>query len=286
MNNMKSFQPTKMKSLLITSLAFSLIACQGEPAAEVDTAKEVASEIANKAADTTAAVSETTSAVVNEATEKADAVKSASAKLKAQTSEAVNQSTTAPVATPTIVDPSTYTVLETPLTVSTGDNIEVTELFWYGCGHCYALETHVDNWKKSMPSGTTFVKVPAIFSERWAFHAKAFYTMETLGVLDQANEAFFSSIHKAKRGMNTIDALTRFLADYGKSEAEVTSAFNSFAVDSKFRNASLITRNSQANGVPAMLVDGKYLTSVTQTGSADKLFSTVNGLVEKAKSER
>ena len=271
---MKPFQPTKIKSLIIIGLAFSLIACQGEPAAEVNAVKEVASEVADKASETAATVSETTSAVVDEIAAKTEAVAEAIKAAPVKSAPSIN------------VDPSVYTVLDPPLTISTGDDIEVTELFWYGCGHCYALETHVENWKKSMPAGTQFIKVPAVFSERWAFHAKAFYTMETLGVLDQANDAFFSSIHKAKKSMNTLDSLTSFLADYGKSEEEVTSAFNSFAVDSKFRNATLITRNSRANGVPAILVDGKYLTSVTQAGSSDKLFKAVNGLIEKAKSER
>ena len=41
-----------------------------------------------------------------------------------------------------------YTVLSEPITTSSGDKIEVVELFWYGCGHCYQLEPAVDNWKK------------------------------------------------------------------------------------------------------------------------------------------
>lgn len=184
------------------------------------------------------------------------------------------------------LDDSKYTKLPEPITVSTGDKIEVTELFWYGCGHCFALETHVESWKKRKPDNAEFVKVPAIFSKRWEFHGKAFYTMEALGVLDQANMAFFNSIHVGKRRIDNLDQLINFLAKYEKSAEEVTSAFNSFAVDTKLRNAKKITAESTAKGVPAILVDGKYHTSVTLAGGETQLFDVVDQLVKKAASER
>ena len=73
---------------------------------------------------------------------------------------------------------SNYTLLNAPLGISSGDKIEVTELFWYGCGHCFSLEPQVNAWKKDIPDNVAFVKVPAIFSKRWEFHGKAFYTMK------------------------------------------------------------------------------------------------------------
>ena len=186
----------------------------------------------------------------------------------------------------TELDSRSYTVLENPLIVSAGDKIEVTELFWYGCGHCFSLEPYVKNWKAKMPENASFVKVPAIFSRGWEFHAKAFYTMQALGVLDDANDAFFHRLHVVRNPINNVDQLVTFLADYDLEEPQIRSTFNSFAVDSKFRNAKLITAKSTAQGVPAILVDGKYHTSVTLAGSPDKLFQVVNQLVEKAASER
>lgn len=184
------------------------------------------------------------------------------------------------------LDDATYTVIGSPLTPSTGDKIEVMELFWYGCGHCFALEPFVKNWKAKKPENAEFVKVPAIFSRQWEFHGKAFYTMEALGVLDEANDAFFHRVHVMRKPISTLNQLVEFLADYDKTEDEVTSAFNSFAVDNKLRNAKVITAKSTAQGVPAILVDGKYHTSVKLAGSQDKLFNVVNQLVEKAASER
>ena len=179
-----------------------------------------------------------------------------------------------------------YTTLKSPLSVSTGEKIEVTELFWYGCAHCFALEPHIDKWKKDMPENAEFVKVPAIFSQRWEFHGQAFYTMQALGVLEQTHGPFFHQIHVMKKPIVNLPALIIFLAKYDRSAEQVTSAFNSFEVDTKLRNAKMITAKSTANGVPAIIVDGKYHTSVTLAGSQDGLFEVIDLLVAKAASER
>ena len=197
-----------------------------------------------------------------------------------------NVSTSNPVQRPETVQQARYTVLENPIPVTTGGNVEVRELFWYGCGHCFALEPFVNSWVESKADNSEFIKTPAIFSASWAFHGKAFYTMEALGVLEQANDAFFHQIHVSRKPINNLKSLVDFLAGYDKTEEDVTSAFNSFAVDTKLRNATNITKQSTATGVPAILVDGKYLTSVSQAGGQSELFAVIDELVMKAASER
>jgi len=181
------------------------------------------------------------------------------------------------------VDESKYSPVRAQTTV---DKIEVVELFWFGCGHCFALEPKIKAWKENKPENAVLVKVPALFSRRWEFHGQAFYTMEALGVPEAAYDKFFRLIHVDRRGVNDLDGLVKFLAEYNKSKDEVESAFNSFAVDTKMRNAKKITQASGATGVPAIVVDGKYLTSQNHAGSADQLFEVVNQLVAKAAAER
>jgi len=184
------------------------------------------------------------------------------------------------------LDSSKYKPVTEPFPTSSGDKVEVTELFWFGCGHCFALEPHIKSWLKSKPANAKFKKVPAIFSKRWAFHAQAFYTMESLNVDDAVYDAFFAEIHVKKRAINNIDAFTAFMARFGKDKATVENTFNSFAVDSKVRNAIKITRASGATGVPAMIVDGKYLTSQSDAGGTNQMFDVVDQLVAKTASER
>ena len=185
------------------------------------------------------------------------------------------------------VDPSKYQNVPQQITPSTGDKVEVMELFWFGCGHCFALEPGIKNWKSSKPANAEFVKVPAIFtSNLWEFHGKAFYTMKALGLPDEAYDNFFNHLHIKRRGISDLDQLAEFISQYGKSADEVSSAFNSFDVDNKVRMAKKITRQSGTRGVPAIVVDGKYLTNQRLAGSTDQMFQVVNQLVNKSAAER
>ncbi len=181
---------------------------------------------------------------------------------------------------------SAYKPVASPFKVSTGDKVEVAELFWYGCGHCYALEPSVKKWSANKPANAELVKIPAIFNKRWEFHGRAHYTMEALGAPSEAYDAFFHSIHVKRQKLNNTDSLVAFLATFDFSEAQVMSAFNSFEVDSKVRAAAKISRQSGATGVPTIVVDGKYMTSQGMANGVEGLFKTVDLLVEKAASER
>lgn len=184
------------------------------------------------------------------------------------------------------VDSSQFQDVKNPMKPSTGDKVEVVEMFWYGCGHCYALEPSVKKWQANKPENAELVRVPALFSKRWEFHGQAYYTMEALGVLEQAHEKFFEEIHMRRKQINNLSQLIDFLARFDKGADEVKDAFNSFGVDSKMRAARKITRDSGATGVPTLLVDGKYMTTETLTGGPVQLFNVIDQLVEKAAAER
>lgn len=279
-----------MKLNTTLMMAVALMACQGEISAQVSESKENISAQTEKVKES---ISAQTAEVTEDASAQAEEVEEVTEDVSAQ-AEAVKDEVSADTSPPeehdsaqhAELDEKTYTVVDPPLEPSTGEKIEVTELFWYGCGHCFTLEPHIKSWKAKIPSNASFVKVPAVFSEGWKFHGQAFYTMEALGVFEKANDAFFHNIHVKRNPINDLDQLVDFLADFDKSEEEVTKAFNSFAVDNKVRNAKMITEKSKAKGVPAILVDGKYLTSVSLAGSADKMFAVVNKLVEKSAAER
>lgn len=185
------------------------------------------------------------------------------------------------------VDETKYKPVTTPFNVSTGEKIEVVELFWFGCGHCFALEPHIKKWdKEDRPDNVELVKVPALFSKRWEFHGQAFYTMQLLGAEEKAYDAFFQSIHVKRKPINSLSTFVSFMSEYGKTKEEVEAAFSSFAVDTKMRNARKITQASGARGVPALVVDGKYLTSQKNAGGTSQMFSVVNQLAAKAAAER
>jgi len=242
------------------------MACQAETSAQTEAA-------------------ETTTKVISETKAQIESAKEVTEQVEDAVKSAVSAPTTNSPATSTLSE-SQYSAVKEPFTVSTGDKIEVAELFWFGCNHCFALEPKIKQWKVNKPENAEFVKVPALFSRRWEFHGQAYYTMEALGLPQEAYDKFFRRIHVERRGINKLEQLVDFLGPYEKTKEQVESTFNSFAVDTKMRNARKITNASGATGVPAIVVDGKYLTSQSQAGSADELFSVVDQLVDKAASER
>ena len=89
-----------------------------------------------------------------------------------------------------------YKLVQPPVPTETGDKIEVVELFWYGCPHCYYFEPQVKQWLKTMPDNVEFRRVPAVFNDVWAVHARAYYTAETLGVADKMHDPMFVAYHE------------------------------------------------------------------------------------------
>jgi len=163
--------------------------------------------------------------------------------------------------------------------------VEVVEVFWYGCHHCFAFEPYISKWVKSKPDNVVFRRVPGVFSRGWVPHARAYYTAEVLGVLDTIHTPLFEAIHDDRRKIGDEDSLARFFAEYGVSEADFREAYNSFSVDAKTRQAMTLSKEYGITGVPSMIVNGRYRTSARLTGTYENLLKVVDELVDKESSE-
>lgn len=179
-----------------------------------------------------------------------------------------------------------YTVLRDNQPVQTGEQIEVVELFWYRCPHCYRLEPYIARWKQNKPGNAELVEIPAILNDNWAFGARMYYTLEALGLAEQLHSAVFHAIHRAKRPLNTREQFADWAAENGADRDAVLAAMDSFAVESKMRFAGLMGRKYRITGVPAIIVDGKYRTSVQLAGGHEQLLQVINHLVKRAAGER
>jgi thiol:disulfide interchange protein DsbA len=177
-----------------------------------------------------------------------------------------------------------YLLLATQQPTSTGDKIEVVELFWYGCPHCSDLEPHVQAWLKNKPEDVELVRMPAIVSPRWELLAQAYYTAELLEITDKIHPALFEAIHKKHMKINDEAALQAFFIDQGVSEDDFKKTFNSFAVAVKMNNARQMTRRYKITGVPTIIVNGKYSTSASLAGTNQAVFEVVDYLVEQERS--
>ena len=179
-----------------------------------------------------------------------------------------------------------YETLSNPQPVQTGENIEVREMFWYGCPHCYRLEPYIHKWLETKPDNAEYIAMPAILAGSWAVHGQAFYTFETLGILDQVHTPFFDAIHKDRKLFRTAEEIAKWVAQFGIDSGEFIDTFNSFAVDSKMRQSQLMAERYEIDSVPNIIIDGKYRTSVTMAGSNNALMDVINFLVDKSAQER
>ncbi|MDH3690412.1 MAG: thiol:disulfide interchange protein DsbA/DsbL [Gammaproteobacteria bacterium] len=179
-----------------------------------------------------------------------------------------------------------YQLLKEPQPTQTGDQIEVLELFWYGCPHCYSLEPHIEKWLKNKPKNAEYVPLPAVLRDSWAIDARAFYTFEALGAVEPLHAAFFNAIHAQKRQFRTPQDLAEFAAEHGVDKKQFLDAYNSFAVDTKLRHAQSMVRKYETTGVPTIIVDGKYRATASMAGNQETLMRLVNFLVAKTAEER
>jgi len=168
------------------------------------------------------------------------------------------------------------------------DKIEVVELFWYGCVHCFNMDPYLDEWADNLPKDVTFKRIPAIPRKDWIESAKAYYALETLGVVNKLHEKLFDAIHKEKSlKHNDTRALIKWITVNGKlDKKDVESAFNSFSMKAKLSRSYKIFKSAGATGVPTMIIDGKYFTSSTMAGGEQNAIDIMNFIIKNVRKDK
>jgi len=165
---------------------------------------------------------------------------------------------TAPAAARQWTAGSDYLVLDPPQPTSTGGKIEVVEVFSYACPHCAHFQPYIDELKSKLPASAQFVLVPAVFNAAWEPFARAFYTAQTLGLVDKTHQALFDALHRDHLPIGSIDALAKFYAGYGADPATFLSTANSFVIEAKIAHGNDLVRDYRVEGTPTLIVNGKY----------------------------
>ncbi|HEY5719367.1 MAG TPA: thiol:disulfide interchange protein DsbA/DsbL [Gammaproteobacteria bacterium] len=180
-----------------------------------------------------------------------------------------------------------YAPVVPPVATSTGEQAEVVELFWYGCPHCYRLEPYIERWLEHKPANVAYVRIPAIFSQpTWELHAKLYYALESLGQLERLHRPFFDALHAQRMKLNSEEQVVQWAADQGIDAAEFRAALGSFAVATKVNRAKQLTRRYGIDGVPALIVEGRYRTGPSMAGTYANTMPVVDALVQKSLEER
>lgn len=179
------------------------------------------------------------------------------------------------------IEGTDYQLISPPVKTSNPDKVVVTEMFWYGCPHCFAFEPYVEKWSANLPNGIVFEQTPSVLNPRWGDHARTYYTLKQMGELGKVHRKLFDAIHVERQRLNRFEDIAKFVGTQGVDEAKFRETYNSFPVDSLFRKNLKIEQKYGHRGVPSVIVNGKYLTTGGMTGSNQRLIAVINYLANK-----
>jgi len=183
-----------------------------------------------------------------------------------------------------------------PSTLPRGQ-VEVTEVFSYGCPACNAFLPTMHKLEKSLPANAVVDYVAAAFNpaEDWPMFQTAYYTAKALGVAAKAHDKMFDAVWLTGQ-LATFDPTTHRLKDPQPSIADAARFYHdttgipvqtfldtakSFDVYTQTRTADQLIVNYQADSTPTIVVAGKYRLTAQSAGGADQLIALVDWLVAK-----
>lgn len=178
-----------------------------------------------------------------------------------------------------------YAVLDQPMRTRDTKKVEVVEVFWYGCPHCFHFEPLVSQWKKSLPSDVDFWTSPAMWDDDMETHARIFYTANALGVLDKIHTPLFTAMVVERKPMTDTKAIEDFFAGFGVERETFRKVFNSFGVTSQIKQANARARGYKISGTPELVVNGKYRISARMAGGQAEMLKVADFLIAKERQQ-
>ena len=179
-----------------------------------------------------------------------------------------------------------YEVLKSPVKTSNPDKVVVTEMFWYGCPHCFRFEPYMETWQKTISDDVVLEVIPSVLNPSWMEHARAYFALEMMGEKERVHKKLFSAIHLKNKRLNSLDTIAAFVKNLGVDEKKFREHFHSFPVDTMVRKSKQKERKYGHRGVPAVIVNGKYRTSASQAGSNARVIEVIDYLVKKELEEK
>ncbi|KPG77610.1 thiol:disulfide interchange protein DsbA [Pseudomonas libanensis] len=180
----------------------------------------------------------------------------------------------------------TYVELSNPVPVSVPGKIEVVELFWYGCPHCYAFEPTINPWAEKLPSDVNFKRIPAMFGGPWDAHGQLFLTLEAMGVEHKVHNAVFEAIQKQGKRLTKPEEMADFVATQGVDKDKFLATFNSFAIQGQIKQAKELAQKYGVQGVPTLIVNGKYRFDLGSTGGPEQTLHVADQLIAKERAAK
>lgn len=164
--------------------------------------------------------------------------------------------------------------------------IEVREFFYYGCGACYAFEPYLRTWESARPEDVRLVRTPALRSTRWIPLTMVYLVLLKLGAQQRLHQEVFDAYHFDNVDLGDRNTFIDWAAERGLAKDEVQSAWEAKETAVALELVHQVTRRFGVQGVPTLIVDGRYLTSPSLAGGQQECLALVDEIIAKRRSER
>ncbi|MDF9788507.1 thiol:disulfide interchange protein DsbA/DsbL [Polynucleobacter sphagniphilus] len=178
-----------------------------------------------------------------------------------------------------------YRVLPVAQPVEAKGKVEVIEFFWYGCPHCYDFDPDLMSWVKRQPKDVVFRRVPVAFRDDFLPHSQLFYTLQVMGK-SNLDIKVMDTIHHSNNHLLTESEIADWAVAQGLDRNTFLTTYHSFAVVSKVRAAKQLAEAYRIDGVPTVVIQGKYVTSPSIAGTKAKALLVMDYLVEKVRKDK
>ncbi|RZA32417.1 MAG: thiol:disulfide interchange protein DsbA/DsbL [Lysobacteraceae bacterium] len=188
-----------------------------------------------------------------------------------------------------------YQALPEAQPTDSGGKIEVTEFFAYYCPHCYAFEPFLADWVKKQGNNIAFRRVHVPHGERVAAQQRLFFTLESLGMLDQFHGKVFNAYHVERLPLAQDEQVFDWASRAGIDRAKFIDAYRSFGVQAKVRRAQAMMESYRITHWPMVAIDGRFLTSPGMVGESGNVsgnealqgtLQVMDSLVARAKANK
>jgi len=180
------------------------------------------------------------------------------------------------------VDPEgKYDLIAPPQPTESPGKVEILDVFWYGCPHCYRFLPSMEKLDKRKADYVVIRRMPAVFRDSWEIHARAYYTALLLKKVDAIHRPLFEAIHDNKRALDTREALRAFFVAHGVDGEAFDKTFDSFAVETMLRKSTVMQGRYGVRGTPSVIVNGKYRVSANGAGGFDEMAAVAEALAAR-----
>jgi len=185
-----------------------------------------------------------------------------------------------------LVEGQTYVRLQTPQPPLVPGKIDVVEFFSYACSHCNHFEPDLEAWAKTLPPDVALRRVPVPFLANASNFQRAYYALESMGLVDTLQAKVFAAVHVERKRLDKPEDIAELVGRNGGDAARFLATFQSFSIATSLNKAKKMTTDygiDTGPGVPAMVVNGRWLTSPGQAGGGAQALAVVDALVQRSR---